>query len=61
VTKVTRGFNAAGTDTIVLHLSSAAKKRLKHKRKLKMTITVRYASVTGSSSSGHVDFTVKKA
>jgi hypothetical protein len=66
VTKVTRIVGAAGTYTITLHLTKAAKNRLKHmrrlkasKRKLSFTVTVRYASVTGSSSSGHVKLTVK--
>ena len=59
VKRVTLVAHHAATYTVTLHLTGKTKNRLKNKRKLKLTLKVRYVPVAGRTSTADVKLTVK--
>ena len=56
---VSRSVGHAGTYTLTVRLTGKAKNRLKHKRKLKLALSVRYVPSAGSASTAQVKLTAK--
>jgi NHL repeat len=56
---VSRSVRGAGTYTLTVRLKPRAMTALKHKRKLKLTISVRYVPARGSASTATVKLTVE--
>lgn len=59
ISKVSRSVSHAGTYTVTVHLSGKAKNRLKHKRKLKLALSVRYVPSAAGASTVKVKLTAK--
>ncbi len=59
INRVSRSVKRAGTYTLTVHLTRKAKNRLKHKRKLKLSIRVQYLPSAGSASTVKVNPTAK--
>jgi hypothetical protein len=59
IKRVSRSVSHAGTYTVIVHLTSRAKNRLKHKRRLKLSIRAQYVPSAGSASAVKFNLTVK--
>lgn len=56
---VSRSVSHGGTYTVTVHLTGNAKSRLKRKRKLRLTLSVRYAPSAGGASTVNVNLSAK--
>lgn len=59
INRASRTVKRAGTYTLTVHLTRKAKNRLKHKRKLKLSMRVRYLPSAGSASAVKLNSTAK--
>lgn len=59
IRRVSRSVSHAGTYTVVVHLTTKAKNRLKHKRRLKLSIRAQYVPSAGSASVVKFNLTAK--
>jgi hypothetical protein len=57
--KALRQVDHRGSFSVTMHLTKRAKNTLKHKHKMKLTITVRYVPASGPASTAQVKLTVK--
>ena len=59
INRASRSVKRAGTYTLTVHLTRKAKNRLKHKRKLKLSMRVQYLPSAGSASTVKLNSTAK--
>src|SRR5262249_53942351 len=59
IKRTSRLVRHAGTYTVTIHLTTKAKKRLRHKRKLKLSVHAQYVPSAGAASTVKVNLTAK--